>query len=417
MNKYSYIAFVICLFTIGAFLRLYHFPDRLTFGPEQGMSLSTAADNLNKFSLLGETNFQRATSQNHIPFHGAYYSYLLIPLLLLFNFRVLPITFIFALFNLFTGLILFQVTRKLFGKTIALFSLVYFTFSAVMIHHSLFAWILNPLPLLGILTLWFLSRVIANRKRVLPSFWLGVIAGFGFGLQMLFLPFSFAVFLLLLIFSKKKLLTVIAFVAGGLVGDLPMVIFDLRHDFYHLGTLWQYFLDVYVTHSVSGFTDYYHFLHLFPYLFLALAFITTLLYKIYKPLAIIPILIFIQINLSSSMFSLVRSTGMPPGITLATLELAAKTIAQDNPPTKFNIATLWDFDTVARPMRYLLQYNHKLVPQDFANYADLDALYVFAPDSYDLKDPKVWELRTFLPYKIKPLNSPTDGYRLYKLTK
>ncbi len=417
MKKYSYLILIVSLFAIGAFLRLYNFPNRLIFGPEQGMSLITSADNLTKFTLLGETNFQRATSQDHIPFHGAYYSYLLLPILLLFNFRVLPTTFIFVLLNLFTAWMLFVVCKKLFGKTIAAFALFYFLTSAVMIHHSLFTWILNPLPLLGVLTLWFFSEALKNRNHALPPFWLGVITGFGFGLQWLFLPLGFAVIVPVLFFSKRRVATFLAFVVGGLLGDLPMVIFDVRHQFYHLGTLWQYFLDVYINHTVSGFTDYYHFLHLFPYLFILLALITTLLYKIYKPLIIIPIIIFLFNNFSSPMFNLSISTGMPAGITLATLESAATTIAQDHPPVKFNVATLWDFDTVARPMRYLLQYNHHLTPQDFAHYADIDALYVFAPKSYDVVNPKVWELRTFLPYKITIMPSPSEQYRLYKLTK
>ena len=53
MKKY-YSILIILLFVAGAFFRLYNLPDRLIFGPEQGISLLTSAANLEKFSLLGE---------------------------------------------------------------------------------------------------------------------------------------------------------------------------------------------------------------------------------------------------------------------------------------------------------------------------------------------------------------------------
>ncbi len=421
ISKYGYSFLIVLLFIVGAFLRLYNFENRLIFGPEQGISLITSADNLTKFSLLGETNLQRATSANHIPFHGATYSYLILPIILLSGFRVLPITYFFAFLNLITAFIFFMITNKLFGKIVALFGLFFFLFSDIMIHHSLFAWILNPLPLLGILNLWYFSKLLKNRKSLLPIFWIGLMAGFGFGLQNLYLPFGVLMLVLIILFSKQKILATAIYFVGAVLGNLPMVIFDLRHDLYHVRTMWQYFLDVYVNHTVSGFTDYYHFLYLFPFLFLAYAFVTVILYRITKPLALVPLLLFIYSSLTSPKFNLSHSTGMPEGITLNTLESAAGSIAADlgaSPPTGgFNVATLWDFDTRANPMRYLLKYYYQLTPQPYENYESIDTLYVFAPESYDLIDPKVWELSVFMPYRASDLVINAPGYRLYKLIK
>lgn len=417
----KYKLLIIILFLAGALLRLYNFENRMIFGPEQGISLMTSAANLEKFSLLGEINLQRATSANHIPFHGATYSYLLLPIIILTNFRVLPITYFFAFLNLLTAFIFFKVTKKLFGNIVAAFALFFFIFSAVMIHHSLFTWILNPLPLVGILNLWFFSKLVKNRKLLMPILWIGFLSGFGFGLQNLYLPFGILMLILITIFSRRKLISVPTYLFGAILGNLPMVIFDLRHDFYHLRTLWQYFLDVYVNHTVSGFTDYYHFLYLFPYLFLFYAFVSTYLYKIHKPLALAPLFLFVYYNLSSPMFNLNRSTGMPFGITLRSLETAANLIAGDqNSSPKaggFNVATLWDFDTRANPMRYLLKYYYHLAPESYENYSDPVTLYVFAPDSYDIVKPRVWELTTFLPYLVSDLGTNSPGYRLYKLSK
>lgn len=413
----KYKLLIISLFFVGAFFRLYNFENRMIFGPEQGISLMTSVANLEKFSLLGEINLQRATSANHIPFHGAYYSYLILPLIVLANYRVLPITLAFVGLNLITALIFYIVSQKLFGKTVAIFALFFFIFSAIMIHHSLFTWILNPLPLVGVLNLWFFSKLIKNRQLVLSSLWIGFLAGFGFGLQNLYLPFGVMMLVLIMIISRRKLLSLLIYLLGAIVGNLPMVIFDLRHDFYHTRTLWQYFLDVYLNHTVSGFTDYYHFLYLFPYLFLLYAFVTALLFKIKKPLALLPLLLFVYVNLKSPLFNLNHSTGMPPGITIRSLETAANLIAKDKPHGKFNVATLWDFDTRANPLRYLLKYYYHLTPEGYEHYADINTLYVFAPDSYDISKPRVWELTSFLPYQIADLRINSPGYRLYKLSK
>lgn len=416
IKKHGYSLLVISLFVIGAFLRLYHFPDRLIFGPEQGISFMTSAGNLTKFSLLGETNLQRATSDSHIPFHSAFYSYLLLPILVAFNFQVLPVSLVFVILNLATALIFFLVVSRLFGKPVALLSLFYFLFSIIMVHHSLFAWILNPLPLLGILTLWCISKLVKDRRNLSSSFLIGFMSGFGFGLQNVYLFFGVFLFVLILTLSQKRIKAVVFYVVGAVLGNLPMVIFDIRHDFYHVRTMWQYFWDVYY-HRVSGFTDYYHYLYLFPYLFLFYAIVSLIFYRLYKPLVLIPLIVFLYFNLSSPLLNFRSSSGMPVGITLKTLEKAAELISQDKPPARFNVATLWDFDTRAHPLRYLLTYYYRKTPMPVEEYADIDALYVFAPSDYDIEHPRVWELQTYLPYHIIDLKIDNPGYRLYKLIK
>jgi hypothetical protein len=415
-RNHGYLILIIVLFVVGTLLRLYNFQNRLIFGPEQGMSLITSAQNLQKFSLLGETNLIRVTSAGHIPFHGALYSYLILPLLLLFNYRVLPITLFFTLLNLVTAFVFFKVTLRLFGKATAALSLFFFLFSGVMIHHSLFAWIVNPTPLLGVLSLWFVSVLTKNRKKLSPVFWLGFMSGFGFGLQNFYLLFALFLFVLILFISKKRLLAIISFLIGVIVGSLPTVVFDIRHDFYHIRTYWQFFFDL-LTGKASGTSTYYNYLFLYPFIFLFYAFITKILYKVWKPLALIPLVFFLYTNLNSSFINFNKSVGMAPGITLKSLESAAAIIASDNPPTNFNVATLWDFDTRANPMRYLLTYYYDKIPQPYDQYQNVAALYVFAPDDYDIKNPRVWELQTYLPYKVTTLPLSVPGYFLYKLTK
>jgi len=415
--KRFYNLLIILLFALGAFLRLYNFPNRVIFGPEQGISLLTSTANLEKFSLLGEYNLQRFTSTGHNLIHGPLFSYFLLPFILIFNYRVLPISLIFPGLNLLTALVLFLVAKNLFGRSVAALTVFFFLGSSLMIYHSLFIWIYHPLILLGTLAIWFMAALKREPHRPAPVFWLGLISGVGFSLQYPFLVFAAFLFFLVFLVSKKRFVSLVLFPFGFFLANITRVIFDLRHDFYHLRTLWQFFLDVYVNKTISAATYSYHYLHLFPYFSLLLALLTLGLYNLKKPLAVLPILAFLYLNLTSPLLNLNRPLGMPDGLTLASLESAAATTAADQPPERFNIATLWDFDTLARPMRYLLQYYHGLTPQGFADYGNVDALYVFAPEDRDINKPEVWELNTFMPYQVTVLTSPSARYRLYKLTK
>ncbi len=415
--KYSYLILVAVLLSAGAFLRLYNFSDRVIYGPEQGISLLTSAANLKQFSLLGEYNLQRFTSAGLNLIHGPLFSYFLLPFIVLFNFRVLPVSLVFVFLNLLSGLLLFLIARKFFGKLVAVLALFFFLFSALMIYHSLFIWIYHPLILFGVLSIWFVGVLKQSPARIAPVFWLGLLSGIGFSLQYPYLLTAGFLFLLCLLLSKKKIRCAIIFFLSFVLANGTRVVFDLRHDFYHLRTLWQYFLDVYIDKTISGELYSYHFLQFFPLFSLLLALLSAGIYHLKRPLLFLPIAAFLFINLTSPLLDLDRSLGMPGGITLSSLEKAASSIAADKPPQSFNVATLWDFDTLARPMRYLLTYYYGLTPQGPADYPNAEALYVFAPESYDLANPKVWELRSFLPYKIKHLPSPSPGYRLVKLIK
>jgi len=174
--KRFYNLLIILLFALGAFLRLYNFPSRVIFGPEQGISLLTATANLEKFSLLGEYNLQRATSTGHNLIHGPLFSYFLLPFILIFNFRVLPISLIFPGLNLLTALVLFLVTKNLFGRSVAALTIFFFLGSSLMIYHSLFIWIYHPLILLGTLAIWFMAALNGPKKSAASS-GTGLLAG------------------------------------------------------------------------------------------------------------------------------------------------------------------------------------------------------------------------------------------------
>jgi hypothetical protein len=195
-----------------------------------------------------------------------------------------------------------------------------------------------------------------------------------------------------------------------------MILFDLKHNFFHLYTLYQYYLDI-QAHRVSGFYTYYQFLNIWPLLAIIGGFVLTILFKKSKLIVAALLVGFLFSNLSSPYSRLFTGTITPNDITLKNIDQVAQTIAIDKPPAKYNIAVLLDFDTRAHPLRYLLTYRYNIKPQAVENYNDIDALYVLSPNDYDMELPKVWELQTYLPYKITLMDHPTANHLLYKLTK
>ena len=128
------------------------------------------------------------------------------------------------------------------------------------------------------------------------------------------------------------------------------------------------------------------------------------------------IIAYLFFNLTSSQVNFKAPTGMPPGVTIDTYQDIAQTITADE-PKNFNLAVLLDFDTLGRPLRYLLTYVYQQNPRGYADYQDVDALYVFAENDYNMEKPQVWELKTYQPYQKEILKDYFPNHTLYKLNK
>lgn len=403
---------LIFILITGAGLRFYRFADRIIFGPEQAMSLLISGDLATKPSLLGQPYF-RTTSAGHQLFTAPFFNYSLFPLMRLANYRPLIITAFFALLNLTTAG-LFYIWLYPYSPRLAFLSGLLFTGNSFMLGHSLFIWSLNWLPLLGLLSLIFLYRFY-RLHNFWDSFWLGGISGLIVGLEYFYLFTLVPLAILVLFLSRHRLRDLAGHLGGLAAAASPLIIFDLRHNFYHTHTLWQYFLDTLSRPGQSQIT-YYHFLNLWPLILIILATILSrMITKKHLLLTALLIFIYLDLNFNSSRVSFNSAVGMPPEFTLATWETAAGLIAADN-PSDFNVAALLDFDTRAHPLRYLLRYYYRLSPHAVTRYTDISRLYVVAEKTTSLS-PVNYELRGFATPRevlIHPLNS---RYSLFTLIK
>ena len=347
-------------------------------------------------------------------FYGPQFNYMLLPFLPLFNYQPIPITVLFTLLNIFTALIIYLLVKKLTNKKTALLSFFFFIFNATMINYSLFIWGLHFFALFGFLSFYFCLRFPKLKKPLLVSFFLGFISALGISFEYPYAVFALITLIAIFIRSKKKWANSLSFVLGGILGASPMILFDLRNSFYTLKVLYFYFIDqtVNTTHTV----DPFHFLPLWGIACFVLAYLVQRFFKDKKIIFSLIIIAYLFFNLSSSQVDLRAATGMPPGVSIGTYQNIAQTITADE-PENFNLAVLLDFDTLGRPLRYLLTYVYHQNPRGYDRYQDIDALYVFAENNYNIEKPQVWELKTYKPYQIQTLKNYSSNHTLYKLNK
>lgn len=415
MRKVSVYHFLLgVIFLSGLFLRFYNFSERIIYGPEQARSLITASRNITeRFSLLGQEYF-RVTSKGHTLFYSPLFPYTLIPLILSANHNPLLVTLYFALLNVFTGILLYLIAKKVTNHSVAFFSLLLFFFNSYMVYHSLFLWPYNYLPLIGLLSFYLLYLYRKNQKEIY-NLLLGFLGGVGFGLQYLFSPLVLLVLILVINKSKKRVVSAFVFLSGFVLGNFPMVLFDLRNNFYNTKTLFQYLIDTLGGNSDASF-NYYYLLPLWPVFMMVGGFLMYLIYKKSKLASIAILIVYLFLNLNSPKVNLTKSLGMPDGLNWSEIITAAQTISEDN-PSNFNVVTLLDFDTRGYILRYPLEGRYKTKPMGVEEYPQASTIYSLSRNDYDYENPLVWELQSFAPYKSEELKRLDESYSVYKLSK
>jgi len=406
--------FLVLIFLLAAFVRFYNFPNRVTFWSEQARSLIVSANYIKeKPSLLGQEYF-RQDSNSHVIYSGAYFNYSLVPLILISNYDPIVITVFFALLNLLTGFAIFWTVRKMFNNKIAIISTILFLFNDLMIYHSLFIWNYNYLPLVGIL-IFYLTFQNLKKENWKNIFAIGLLSGIGISLQILFAIIALPILIINIWKYSHKVKYTILFLFGLVLGNLPLVIFDLRHNFYQTRTILQYLIDTILGKSDAGFA-YYYLLPFWPVFAILGGLLVWRIFKWDKIIAIFAIVIYIMINLTSQKISFKTSTGMPGNITVPEVDTASKAISMDV-SSPFNISEVLDFDKRAYVFRYFLEFRYDKKPLSETEYQNIKLLYVLAPTNYDFNDSDTWEIKTGWPYIIKDIYNVGNGYFIYKLQK
>lgn len=366
-----------------------------------------------KISLIGTEYFIRQTSVNHSFFNSAAYLYPLSLVQLLFGFDPISSAILFVTLNILAGIGLFFLVDKYFKKPLGLISLILYMFSPDIVEISRTVWHVYLLVPITVLVIWFYYQFIEHFNPV----WLlllGFSIGLGFGMHISFIIAAIILFLVLSyhLYKKHKLIYLLYLFLGVLIGYSPLILFDIRHNFYNIGTMLTFLLES-LSGKKSGFSfEKYHFIYLLIPLYILLS---KALNKFFTPI-IIALLLLLYITISFPGWQLMDAypSTMPKGTNLQTMKQISTLIAKDA-PSEFEVASIVDGETRAENLRYLLKFLDKKTPMTSDKYPEAKVLYVVSYTEQDPLTKSVWEINSIKPAKISKTWKINDLIKVTKL--
>lgn len=226
MRKETLLLLLILFFSI--FFRIYNLPTTLLFHFDQGYHALATREiwQTKRLVLLGHK-----TDVEGI-FHGSTFYYLALPAYLLSSWNPVGVSRIFSILNGLAVIFIFLSARKLFNVKVGLLGSLFYVVSYSLISYS--RWLSNVtlIPFFSTSLFYFFLKSRDYLYFLLPSFFLlGLISQLNGAIG-----FFFLIPALVLVFSlRRKLLEEKKFfifsVIFFLLPILPLIIFDLRHNF------------------------------------------------------------------------------------------------------------------------------------------------------------------------------------------
>jgi 4-amino-4-deoxy-L-arabinose transferase-like glycosyltransferase len=170
-----------------------------------------------------------------------YFFYLLIPFYLVTNFHPYATIVFIAFYNILFLLFSFLTIKEIFSQKIAFIFIFIWSILSLTNYIDTIPW--NPVlvPFLFIFLFYLLKKLDFNKLKNWGL--LGLYLGFSFNIhvQLIILSFTAFVYLLLKSHKNKILKNTISLFLGFLFSFLPLLIFDLRHNFLNLNLFLNFF--------------------------------------------------------------------------------------------------------------------------------------------------------------------------------
>lgn len=169
-------------------------------------------------------------------FLGPFYYYLVSPFLALFNFNPVGLAFGVAFLSIIGLIAIYITVKNELDKKTALLFLILAGFSYIQIENSRFSWNPNLLPFFSFFTLYFFYKTLKDKKYLFAVLF-GSFLSFCFQLHylsaLLIIPILFFSIIHLLKTKKKTtfILQIICAFISFLFWSIPLILFDIRHNF------------------------------------------------------------------------------------------------------------------------------------------------------------------------------------------
>ncbi len=378
----------------------------MTYGLDQGLHLTETYRMMQtkKISLIGPMVSSKVYNGRGFFIGGQYY-YVLGILGVVLNWNPLAITVFLIFLDYLIILYFINWIRKRTNANIAIVTFLFFATNNFLIVHSRFFWNPHFLLPLSIIATVAIDKYISSHRNIylaLSIFVWGIAISFHYSAILWLIPLFIIFFKHKLINIKNIFITLIFLI----LGNLPLLIFELRHDFYNSKTL------IYaISNSSHSLAIQPHYLVYPLFIFLLIYF----LYKIKQPKHLLLLLILINL-ITISIFSPKLPYLSPDNWNYLDIKKTFNFIVHDGCPDNFNLASTIGGDTLAYDLRFLL-IHRKCQPANIDQYSQINTLYLVAPKDRTPHLETVWEVSSFKPFVINeviPINNYTYLYRLDK---
>ena len=267
------------VFALFAFFRFYNLDKRIIFDWDQERDANIIKQLLidHKPTLIGP----RVISESGF-FLGPYFIYLLTPFYLLTNLHPQGLIYFINFYNIIFFALSYLILKKIYGLHQFLIFLFLWTVNFLLIEYDIIPW--NPVFIpLGVVVTWLILYRIFKNNAVKDWLFLGLVLGFFVNMHFQFIfMILFSAFFLILYQIKKKAFDfkkIVVAKLSFLAMFIPLLIFDLRHNFLNTHALINFFFSqgVRADHDPNvWFTVFTYFLQ--PLIYLTSELLVKLLY-------------------------------------------------------------------------------------------------------------------------------------------
>ena len=233
MKKLYLIAILIFLLTV--FLRIYKIDEKFVFHAEYNYKLWPIKEIIydHKICLIGI----EAVSYLHHLHYPPLALYIFAPILYLNGANPISIEISLVFLNGLTAVLILYLGTKVLGIGVGLLASLIYAISFFVQRSDRFIWVVGPILFFTVLYLMTVDKIFAEKKNNFALFLLlGAVVGLSLNFHFQAVSFIFVTFVLIFFhFPLKTALKLqAAFFFGVVLFMFPILIFELRHNFYNL---------------------------------------------------------------------------------------------------------------------------------------------------------------------------------------
>lgn len=392
-------------------IRSFYFTEHLNWSQDQADSAIAALKiwREKKLTLIGPQI--SATYDGRLLFQGPITTYLFLIFLTISNWEPIIASY---LFMITAGLMIFPLyygMKKITNQKTALISIILYSFLPYFINYTRFLWNstfqLSSLPLL----IFFFARYKNkpnNINSLIVGFFLGLLTQFHYQ----FLAIVFIFFIYFVAKEKINFIKILLLIFGIIIGLSPLIIFDIKHNFYNLQTAILFLKNWSKVDKPGSLTTPHYYLSIsFLSLMVILAYSKNIIKRVrFSIIVFFGLLIFLY-----SFFVYLKKPTQSfwaPGKYWNYImeEKAYKIIKDSNIKNNFNVADLSYYNTTASVIKYWLKRDNYQINYD--DYYQNRYLFVISHND-DYEKTLSYEVAFFKPRKLIKKWSLNHYYQLY----